>query len=536
MSQPLARTAVFNALSKVMKLSPELASRLQDPSSDVQLAELTIDSLDALELCMEIETGTGVELDPAELAPLDTIGDLIRHVAGKDRRAAASIVRASRNRPLPLSLTQERVWSHCQQLPDPSGYILSMIDKIEGPLDVGILATCLSAVISRHEILRTTFPLVDGRPVQTVHPAEEVGLRVVSIDDNEDPELAARRIVEVERSSISDLAGGPLLKFVVLRICDQEHLLIRLAHHMVWDGQSGKLFLDELTSLYEARLREKPTDLPALQLQYADYAVWQRAVFDPDGQAYHRTVAWWETHFRDARCSTELPFKRSKALSGVDPSAGRLVRLIEPKLMERLNELRRGVATTPYKIWLAGFVAVLWLETNCPDLVVGTYVTDRRHRQLRDLVGDFSHTIAIRFSCDGDITFSELVSHVGATVAAAESNSSIPLETLGVELQRRNIEMPPVSAIFSMPPGNHSEERRFANLRLYSAEPRNPTAMPWGFSLQIYERNQEYWCEANFDAGIYDPLLVRKTMDHLCEFLTAVSHHPELEVGELRRG
>jgi hypothetical protein len=384
--------------------------------------------------------------------------------------------------------------------------------------------------------LRTTFPLLDGQPVQKIHPAGEVALQIVSVGDNEDPELAARRLVDLERSSISDLAGGPLVKFVILRAGDQEHFLIRLAHHMVWDGQSGKLFLDELAALYEARLLGTPPDLPVLQLQYADYAAWQRTLFDPAGQAYQSAVAWWEAQFRDVRCQTELPFRRPEALSSVDPSAGRLVHSIEPELIQRLDELRGGIATTLYKLWLAGFVAVLWLETNCSDLVVGTYVTDRRHRQLRDLIGDFSHTIAPKFSCNDDIAFSELVSHVGATMAAAESNSGVPLEKLSMELLSRNIAMPPVNAIFSMPLGNHFEERRFADLRLTPSVPRDPAAMPWGYSLQICERNGEYYCESIFDAGLYDPVLVQKTMGHLCEFLTAASHHPEFKVGALRRG
>jgi acyl carrier protein/NRPS condensation-like uncharacterized protein len=535
MSQQTMRVAILNALSKVVKLPLEHASRLFDSSFNIKLSELAIDSLDALELCMEIETNTGVELDPAELITLDTISDLIRHVSSKDERAAASIVRASRDRPLPLSLAQENVWTHCQNLVDPSGYILSMIDKIEGPLDAGMLAGCLSSVVSRHEILRTTFPLLDGRPVQMVHPAEEVALQIIYVGDNEDPELAARRIIEAERSLISDLANGPLRKFVLLRISDQEHLLIRLAHHIVWDGWSSKLLLDELSSLYEARFHEEPTDLSEIRLQYADYAVWQRAVFDPAGQTYHDAIAWWATYFKDVQSWTELPFKRPKSLAGVDPSSGRIVRSIEPELIERLNELRRTIATTLYKIWLAGFVAVLWLETNCSDLIIGTFVTDRRHWQLRNLIGDFSNTIALKFRCDANIAFSELVSHVGATLAAAESHSEIPLEKLSVELQKRNIVMPPTSVIFAVPLGNHLEERRFANLRLTRHAPRNPTAMPWGCTLQIREQNGEHYCEVNFDAGIYDPLLVQMTLDHLCEFLNTVSHRPELKVGALRQ-
>jgi len=534
MSEHAVRAAIADAFCKVVKLKPEQASRLHDSDCDMQLADLAIDSLDALEICMEIETNIGIELDPAELVTLDTINELVRLVGSKDRRAAASIVCASRDKPIPLSLAQESIWTICQDLVDPSRYVLSMIDKIEGPLDIAMLADCLGSLISRHEILRTTFPLLDGRPIQMIHPAEKVVPPVFSVVDDEDPEQAARRIIEVERLSVSDLTNGPLAKFAVMRISEQEHLLIRLIHHMVWDGWSSKMFLDELSSLYEAAYLGKPTVLPEMKLQYADYAAWQRAVFDPAGQAYHDAVAWWATYFEDVRSPTELPFKRPEVLAGVDPCAGRVVRSIEAGLIERLNGLRGSGGATFYRIWLAGFVALLWLETNCSNLIIGSYVTGRRHWQLRNIIGDFSNTIALKFECDADISFKELTSQVDATVAEAESYSEIPLDKLSAELQKRNIVTPPIKVIFAAPLGDRLGEKRFANLRINRYRTQKPLYMPWGCTFELREQDGEYRCVMDFDAELYDPSLVQIFMDRLHKLLNAVSHHPELTVGELR--
>ena len=159
MSEQSVRAAIIDALGRVVPLRAEWTVRLQDSSFDLPIADLAIDSLDTLELCMEIEASTGVELEPAELVTVATIDELIGLVASKDRRAPASLIQAPRDQPLPLSLAQESIWNYCQALENPAAYVLGRIDKIEGPLDIAKLGECLGAIVSRHEILRTTFPV-----------------------------------------------------------------------------------------------------------------------------------------------------------------------------------------------------------------------------------------------------------------------------------------------------------------------------------------------------------------------------------------
>jgi acyl carrier protein len=534
MSEQSVRAAIIDALGRVVPLRAEWTVRLQDSSFDLPIADLAIDSLDTLELCMEIEASTGVELEPAELVTVATIDELIGLVASKDRRAPASLIQAPRDQPLPLSLAQESIWNYCQALENPAAYVLGRIDKIEGPLDIAKLGECLSAIVSRHEILRTTFPVVDGRPIQRVHPAETVAPPIFDVGSDENPEQAAERIIEAARSSISNLADGPLCRFVLIRMGEQEHLLVRLLHHMLWDGWSGKLFLDELSSLYQAIYTGKSAVLPEMSLQYGDYAAWQRTVLDPAGRAYHELLAWWAKYFQDVPPLPELPFRRPEMLVGVDPSAGYLTRSIEPQLMERLSRLQREAGASLYKIWLAGFVAVLWLETDCSDIVVGSYVTNRRHRQTRNMIGDFSNTIALRFKFDADISFRELISRVGDTVVAAESHGEIPYEKLSKELQKLNIATPQIRAILTAPLDNHMEELSFAGLKVNRYTPQKRSTMRWGCTVELRERDEDYRCVIDFDAGIYDPSLVQIFMDRLYELLNSVSHQPGLTIRELR--
>jgi non-ribosomal peptide synthetase component F len=269
-----------------------------------------------------------------------------------------------------------------------------------------------------------------------------------------------------------------------------------------------------------------------MPMQYGDYAAWQRTVLDPAGKTYHEVIAWWAKYFQDVPLLPELPFKRPETLVGVDPSAGHLTRSIEPRLMERLSRLQREGGTSLYKIWLAGFVAVLWLETDCSDVVVGTYVTSRRHRQLRNMIGDFSNTVALKFKFDADMSFRELISRVGDTVVAAESHSEIPYEKLSKELQKLNIATPQIRAIIAAPLGN--EDLSFSGLKISRDRPQKLSTMQWGCNVELRERDGDYRCVINFDAGIYDPSLVQIFIDGLYELLNSVSHQPELTVGELR--
>lgn len=534
MNKPTLRVAIIDAICKVVKPRDEWTFQSKDSDFDLPIAELAIDSLEVLELCMEIETNTGVELDPAELVSVATINELIGLVASKDEGPTASLTRAPRDRPLPLSLAQESVWNYCRNLENPSAYVLGMIDRIDGPLDIAKLGESLSTILRRHEIMRTTFPFVDGQPIQRVHPAETLALQVFDISSEDNPEIAIERIVKTQRSLVSNLIDGPLCRFALIKVRTGEHLLVRVVHHMLWDGWSGKLFLDELSLIYRSLYLGQSEKPPDISIQYGDYAAWQRKYLDTAGRNYHNAIVWWTTYFQDLPHMPDLPFKRPEILVGVDPSAGSLRRSIEPELMERLRRLQRDTGTSLYKIWLAGFLTVLALETNCSDVVAGIYVTNRRHRQLRNLIGDFSNTVVLRVRVEADRSFRELISRIGDAVVAIEEYSEIPYETLSKELQKRNVAVPQIRAIVAAPLGSLFEERRFADLRLGRYRRLKPSTMPWGFSVGFRERDEDYLWVIKFDARLYDPSLVEIFLDRLYELLGSVSRQPELRLDEIR--
>ena len=200
-----------------------------------------------------------------------------------------------------------------------------MRDHILGPLDVGVLRDCLSDIVRRHEILRTTYAFRDGQPVQIIHPAEPVALPVFDVGAESEPKEAAARILRAEMARVADLTQGPLARFSLVRFSENEHWLLRICHHILWDAWSAKLIFGELALLYSAKIDGAADQiLEPEPLQVADYAVWQRKYFRPDGPLYQETIAWWKNAIRSnsRRCPISHSSDRRRSPVSIAPRAG----------------------------------------------------------------------------------------------------------------------------------------------------------------------------------------------------------------------
>jgi acyl carrier protein len=531
------RDIVVESLRKVVRLRPELAPRLTDPDLDLPISDLDIDSLDAIEWCMEIETKMGIELEPADLAVARSIADLVALVAERSQGGPVAITfkPAPRDQPLPLSFVQQQTWDYCQNSRVAGGYVLCMKEQIDGPLNVELLRDCLDEMVRRHEVFRTTFPAFKGRPAALIHPAQPVALPVFDLRGDKNPAKAAESIIEAERARIGALARGPLARFALVRLGDDTYWLLRACHHILWDSWSSVLFLDELAALYEEKHRKVAVPPSTQQaLQYADYAAWQRQAFSPNGPEHQKAIAWWRDRFRDQPPVRELPFRRPKPLAGIDPSAGTISWPVDSRLSDALTELRRREGATYYQIWLSAFVAQLALASACPDVVIGIYVTNRRRPETRNMLGDFANTLALNFRFDPERTFVEWVSTVRNTLNAAEAWSELPHERLRAELRAADVKVPDINAIFSMIPEHaRAHSRRFCGLSVTPQANTRSAEMPWGFSFSVWETQGQQIFATTFDAGLHDPAGVRTFVDQLLKLLGAALHRPDVPLGTL---
>jgi amino acid adenylation domain-containing protein len=330
---------------------------------------------------------------------------------------------------LPLSQGQREIWMGGRMAEDPSVFHVPMTLQVRGPLDVPALQRSLIALIARHEALRTAFPLVAGQPVQVVLAPPELTLATVSLHTlpkaMREREIA-RHIAEVATRPF-DLARGPLLRVRLLRTGDQEHLLLLCTHHIVVDGWSSTVLINDLCALYaQARSPEAHDEAPALPpqpLQLGDYVLWQETFLQ--GPELARLTGYWQARLAGERPSTELPadFPRPPLRSYRGAARSRTLPV---ELVDRLRAVCREEQVTLYMAFLAAFYLVLERETGLSDLTVGGTAANRQDPGMHEVIGLFVNMVALRVDTRTCATFRELLRTTRETVLAAEDHQDLP--------------------------------------------------------------------------------------------------------------
>ncbi|HEX6045328.1 MAG TPA: amino acid adenylation domain-containing protein [Pyrinomonadaceae bacterium] len=342
--------------------------------------------------------------------------------------------RALRDASLPLSFAQQRLWFLCQLEPGLVAYNVPAAVRLIGNLNVTVLNWSLNEIVRRHESLRTTFDSVAGQPVQIIAP--ELTLSIPVIDLTHLPEALrdaeAFRLAQEDAGGAFDLAAGPLVRAVLLRLGPEEHVLILTMHHIVSDGWSQGVLKSELSALYEAGINKRPSPLPELSIQYADFAVWQRGWLK-DGEL-DRQTQYWRKQLAGAPPSLELPADRTHPPQ-MDYRGSTFLFELPADLSESLTALSRREGATLFMTLLAAFKALLWRYTGQNDIVVGTPVANRNREELEGLIGFFVNTLALRTDFSGDPTFRELLAQVREVSLAAYAHQDLPFELLVEELQ-----------------------------------------------------------------------------------------------------
>ena len=327
----------------------------------------------------------------------------------------------------PLSFAQQRLWFLAQLRPDDPAYNMAAAVELRGRLDPWALGDAFRRVVQRHETLRTTFGSTGGaeggEPVQVIHP-EPADPPVAVVDLSglpPDEEAEAERLAQAEACRPFDLARGPLLRVVLVRIGPERHLLLLTMHHLVSDAWSMGVLIREVSALYS-----DGGDLPPLPVQYADFAVWQRALLQ--GEALERPLAWWRERLAGAPPSLELPAERQ--------AGGSRLRLSLPQaICSGLEDLARAEGATLFVALLAGFQALLQRWTGQHDLVVGTPFANRLRAEIQGLIGFFVNTLPIRADLSGRPSFRELLRRAREEVLGAHQHQELPFERIVEELR-----------------------------------------------------------------------------------------------------
>ncbi|MBD1865329.1 MULTISPECIES: non-ribosomal peptide synthetase [Trichocoleus] len=330
---------------------------------------------------------------------------------------------------LPLSFDQERIWFFEQLEPNSCLYNIPFAVRLEGTLDAIALQQSFSAIMQRHESLRTTFTTQDGQPIQVIHPtlACQLVLREISdrqILESQESELASLLFQESQRPF--DLAHGPLLRAVLLRLNPTHHVLLVVLHHLIADGWSRGVFIEELAACYQAFNRQVPVSLPELPIQYGDVAVWQRQWLE--SEAAKSQLTYWQQQLQDLPI-LNLPTDKSRPSSQTFNGAKLPVQLSD-FLTRSLKALSQQEGTTLFMTLLTAFNLLLHYYSGQEDVVVGTDVANRNRTETERLIGLFVNQLVLRTDLSGNPTFRQLLARVRQVTVDAYAHQDLPFNTL----------------------------------------------------------------------------------------------------------
>jgi amino acid adenylation domain-containing protein/non-ribosomal peptide synthase protein (TIGR01720 family) len=432
-----------------------------------------------------------------------------------------------------LSLAQERFWFAAQLDAESSAYNLACPVAIEGPLDVALVERCVREIVSRHEILRTTFDAVDGTPMQIVHDPEQlpITLRRSRLDsDPAERELWLRRRLEAEARAPFDLSQGPLLRLLLIELGPQQFVLSWALPHIVFDGWSTGLVLGEFAALYTALLQGKPSPLEPPRLQYADYAHWQRERVA--GGALDAQLDYWRRELSGATAALELPtdWPRPALQRG---RGGRRFLRIPAALSDALRGLARARSTTLYAVLVAAFDTLLMRYSGSPSINVGTPVTNRSRAELEQVVGCFANTVVLRADLSDNPSFIELLERVTNQVRAAQANADIPFNQVVEALcpVRDPSYAPLCQVLFALQPAPVAAPR-IPGLELSLLDV-DGGGSPFDLSLEIAIEGAELAGAVEYDSDLFEPATIERLAEHYVVLLESITRDPARRVSEL---
>jgi amino acid adenylation domain-containing protein len=430
------------------------------------------------------------------------------------------------------SFAQERLWFMDQLEPESSAYNLRLLLRLKGTLNIAALWRSLQTIVERHEVLRTTFVPVDGRPMQAIAPYLEVALPLVDlsqlIEGSRSHEI--RRLIAEGVALPFDLHYGPLVRAQLLRLAPTEHILIVTFHHIVADGWSGEILLQELNTLYNAYVAGQPPTLPELPVQYADYAVWQREWLQ--GEVLEKQLGYWRQQLADAPPLLELPTDHPRP--AVQTFKGnRYILELPPSLVEALRALSAREGVTLFMTLLAAFQTLLMRYSGQADIVVGTPVAGRTRLEVKPLIGLFANTLVLRTDLSGNPTFRALLRRVREVCLDAYEYQDLPFEKLVEVLQpQRSLSYSPLFQVLFGHANFSSHSPEFAGLTLIPMQIEHETAR-YDLVCDFLEDGHELSCRFEYNTDLFEADTIARLAAHLQTLLESIVAQPEQRLWEL---
>ena len=440
------------------------------------------------------------------------------------------IPKMERSGSLPLALAQQRIWLSSQLGGFGQAYHIPIGVRLRGKLDRDALRAALDELVARHETLRTTFSEADGNPVQVISASAAFTLKEHDLRFRDDAMTLLEGLLGDELAAPFYLEDGPLIRGCLVLLGDDDHALLITAHHIVFDGWSRGIFTKELTDLYRAHHSNASVSLPDLEIQYADYAAWQRLRLS--GSALQAQIDFWKHTLEGVPYLHQIATDRPRP-SQQDYAGGYIRFAIDDELTKALRAKAHSRRSSLFQTVLSAWSILLSRLSNRDEVVIGTPVTDRRWAETERLIGFFVNTLPLRIDLSGEPTVNELLDRVKATFLAARENQDVPLEQiLEVVSPPRSLSHTPLFQLAFVWQNGAAEPWAFPELR---ATPLGVAADVAEFDLTLYltESGGRVSGVLEYASALFDKSTAERYVGYFRNLLAAMVSDHECSIGQL---
>ncbi len=490
-------------------------------------------SLLATQVVSRLRHGLGLEVALRTLFEQPVLGDFVNTLTGGNNLAALSasapaMVAADRDQPLLLSYAQERQWFLWQLDPHSSAYHVPSALRLKGPLDRSALQRAFDTLVARHDSLRTHFKQEADRTVQVVSPQARIEL-VSQLTDQAQLKSTVQALV----AQPFDLRQGPLMRVSLLCLAQDEHVLVLVQHHIISDGWSMQVMVDELVQLYAAYSQGQALQLPAMPIQYADYAKWQRVWMEAGEKA--RQLDYWRELLGGEQPVLELPFDQQRPAVPSHRGA-RLYIGLPTSLLDSLKLLAQREGVTLFMLSLASYHALLHRYSGQRDIRVGVPIANRNRVETERLIGFFVNTQVLKAEIDAQTTVAQLLQQVKQRALEAQAHQDLPFEQLVEALQpERSLSLSP---LFQVAFNHHISQagehlQRLAQLDM-SPVTWDETAAHFDLALDIEESRDQLSASLSYATDLFDASTIERMARHWQNLLQAMVADQQQPISQLK--
>ncbi|MBE8997966.1 amino acid adenylation domain-containing protein [Nostoc sp. LEGE 12447] len=433
-----------------------------------------------------------------------------------------------RSEELPLSFAQQRMWFLYQLESQSPFYNEGLQLRVAGVLNVEALQQSINEIIRRHEILRTTFPAVDGKPLQVIFPSLALVMPVLDFQGIEESEV--QQIVTKEARQPFDLSNGPLLRVTLLRLGSESHILVLIMHHIITDGWSMGIFIQELSTLYRGFTLSSPLLLPELPIQYADFAVWQRQWLTEEIQK--QQLNYWKQQLADAPPLLELP--TDKPRPAVQTFCGATQEFqIDQNLSKQIKTFSQQSGATLFHTLLAAFVVLMFRYSGQDDICIGSPIANRNRREIEPLIGFFVNTLVLRNQIKGNPSFNEFLSQVRQVATSAYTHQDVPFEQVVEALQpERSLSYNPLFQVVFVLENFLLDTLELPDVTLTPQFVERGTSQ-FDLTLAVWETKAGLIGSWEYNSDLFEADTIARMTSHFQTLLAAIIANPNQSIGEL---